>query len=63
MPLVEVLTFFFTPVLDGSLYALFARIPWLLLGLNPNKAGLSKGSFFLGEGQFDPPFIFQEKLA
>ena len=30
---------------------------------NPNKAGLFESSFFQGEGQFDPPFIFQEVLT
>ena len=30
---------------------------------NPNKAGLFESSFFRGEGQFDPPFIFQEVLT
>ena len=30
--------------------------------LNPNKTGLFEGSFFRGEGQFDPSFIFQEDL-
>ena len=30
--------------------------------LNPKKAGLFEGSFSWGEGQFDPPFIFQEEL-
>ena len=34
------------------------------IGINPNKAGLFEGSFFLGGGrQFDPsPFILQEEL-
>ena len=30
--------------------------------LNPNKAGLFEGSFFLG-GQFGPPFMFYKELA
>ena len=30
--------------------------------INPNKAGLFKGSFFWGGGEFDPSFIFQEEL-
>ena len=50
-----------------QIYFSIQHLGWMSLFmtlLNPNKAGLFKGSFFWGEEvQFDPPpFLLQEEL-